>query len=810
MKRYFLSKHSVIIVLLAAFFLRLALSFFGTYRGDFYTFIGWSTRLIFHPLSDFYREWSDYLPGYLYVLFVLAKIGRLFPFVPEEVLYKLPAIISDLFTGFLIYRIVADLKNRRVALWASFAYLFNPAVFANSTLWGQVDSLTILFPLLSLYFFEKSLPLSSFFLAFGFLFKVQAALAVIPILFLFWVKKLGFMRLFSYGAVSVAAIVILFLPFLPFDREITELPLFIVERIKLTLGQYPYLSVNAFNFWGLFGFWKPDREYLSSVFSVIVLSFVSLFSFLRLKGKKEGKWIILALVFAVSFLFFPRMHERHFLPVFAPLAISSVFYPSLWLVYISFSFSYILNLRYSFVWLTEDMREIFSNLTIEFVILVTLVLFVFWLFIVLKGKKDNFWRSLIGFLKNKRKMTNQEYHFPKIRISPHKARLLLVLILLFSFLARVYRLSRPEHEYFDEVYHAFTARLMLHGDPKAWEWWNPHPQGFAYEWSHPPLAKLGMQAGMRIFGENAFGWRFPAALLGTLSVLLVYLLTKEVFDDEIASLFSAFVFSLDGLFLVSSRIGMNDVYVLFFSLLSVYLFIKEKHLFSALALGLAFSSKWSALWVLPVIFSSFFVFRKKLKQSYFWFLVLPPLVYVASYTQMFLTGHSFDIFWGVQKQMWWYHTGLKATHPYTSPWWSWPFLLRPIWLYTTSFADSKVANIYAFGNPLVFWFGIWAVSYCFYQSWRLGLKRLAWIVFSYLVFFVPWSISPRIMFLYHYLPSIPFMSIAIAFVLRKNLRLALPFFVICFFLFVYFYPHLIGMPVSRALDSSYYWLSSWR
>ncbi len=79
---------------------------------------------------------------------------------------------------------------------------------------------------------------------------------------------------------------------------------------------------------------------------------------------------------------------------------------------------------------------------------------------------------------------------------------------------------------------------------------------------------------------------------------------------KLLSLFSAFVFSLDGLFLVSSRIGMNDVYVLFFSLLSVYLFIKEKHLFSALALGLAFSSKWSALWVLPVIFSSFFVFRK--------------------------------------------------------------------------------------------------------------------------------------------------------------------------------------------------------
>ena len=810
MKRFLLSRYGVFIMFLAAFSLRVALSFFGTYKGDFYTFIGWSVRLISRPLPDFYKEWSDYLPGYLHILFILAKIGKLFPSIPEEILYKLPAIISDLFTGFLIYKIVAYLKNRKTAFWVSVLYLFNPAVFANSTLWGQVDSLTVLFPLLSLYFFEKSLPLSSFFLALGFLFKVQAALAVIPILFLFWKNKLSFIKLFSYGIVSILTIAILFLPFLPFGREVSELPLFIVDRIKLTLGQYPYLSVNAFNFWGLFGFWKPDVGYFSSILSVSILSLVSFFSFLRLKQKRGGEYVILALVFAVSFLFFPRMHERHLLPVFAPLAVSSVFYPSLWFVYIFYSFVYLLNLRYAFVWLTEDRLEIFSSLAIELIILAVICLFVFWIFVVLKGKKDNFWESLIRFLKSKKEIVSQEYRFPKVKISPRKARLFLVLILVFSFFTRTYRLGMPDHEYFDEVYHAFTAKLMLHGDPKAWEWWNPHPEGFAYEWSHPPLAKLGMQAGILVFGENAFGWRFPAALLGTLSVLLVYLLAKEIFNDNLASLFSAFVFSLDGLFLVLSRIGMNDVYVLFFSLLSVYLFIKEKHLFSALALGLAFSSKWSALWVLPVIFSSFFVFNKKLRLSYFWFLFLPPLVYLASYTQMFLTGHSFDIFWGVQKQMWWYHTGLKATHPYTSPWWSWPFLLRPIWLYTASFPDGKVANIYAFGNPAVFWFGLFAIFYCLYQARRFGLKKLAWIVFSYLIFFVPWAASPRIMFLYHYLPSIPFMSVAIGFFLRKNLKLSLPLLAVSFWLFVYFYPHLIGIPVQKVIDDSYYWFSSWK
>jgi dolichyl-phosphate-mannose-protein mannosyltransferase len=82
-----------------------------------------------------------------------------------------------------------------------------------------------------------------------------------------------------------------------------------------------------------------------------------------------------------------------------------------------------------------------------------------------------------------------------------------------------------------------------------------------------------MILGMTIFGQNSFGWRIPGALLGVGSVLLVYLLGREIFDDEAIGLLSAGVFSLDGLALVMSRIGMNDSYILFFTLLSVYMFL---------------------------------------------------------------------------------------------------------------------------------------------------------------------------------------------------------------------------------------------
>jgi len=395
-------------------------------------------------------------------------------------------------------------------------------------------------------------------------------------------------------------------------------------------------------------------------------------------------------------------------------------------------------------------------------------------------------------------------------VSQKRAKKLLIIILLFSLFTRFYGLGNPKNEYFDEVYHVFTAKLMLHGDPKAWEWWNPHPEGFAYEWTHPPLAKLGMVVGMTVFGENAFGSRATQAFLGTMSILVVYLITLSLFKDRKMALLASVILSLEGLFLVMNRIGMNDTYLVFFILLSYLFFIKEKNLLSAISLGLAFASKWSALYFLPILPLTHLVLGKKIRLSYLWFLIIPPLVYLTSYTQMFTTGHTWSQFIEVQKQMWWYHTNLDAEHPYTSPAWSWPILLRPIYLYNGPEINKIVQRIYAFGNPAVFWFGLYSLIVAIIISWKEKVKKLGLVIFSYLIFFVPWIASPRIMFLYHYLPSIPFLTIFSAFVLRRFSKLVTPFFVVSILLFVYFYPHWTAINIPEALDRSYYWFSSWR
>jgi len=168
-----------------------------------------------------------------------------------------------------------------------------------------------------------------------------------------------------------------------------------------------------------------------------------------------------------------------------------------------------------------------------------------------------------------------------------------------------------------------------------------------------------------------------------------------------------------------------------------------------------------------------------------------------------------NTFWGMQKQMWWYHSGLNATHPYTSQWWSWPIMLRPVYLYQ-NYQNGLVSNIYAIGNPFFFWIGLLAI----FVSIKIFLKKrilaILILVFNYVVLFASWAFSPRIMFIYHYLPSLPFMAMIFSYILIRYKYFLVPITLVIAMAFLYFFHHWTGMFVPEWLDKTYYWLNTWR
>ncbi|MBI2020350.1 phospholipid carrier-dependent glycosyltransferase [Candidatus Daviesbacteria bacterium] len=382
-----------------------------------------------------------------------------------------------------------------------------------------------------------------------------------------------------------------------------------------------------------------------------------------------------------------------------------------------------------------------------------------------------------------------------------KPTYLLITILVLALFLRLFRIDYPNKFIFDEVYHAFTAKEYLHGSKEAWEYWTTPPPGVAYEWTHPPLAKEIMASSMFTFrSEDGWAWRLPGALLGVLSIYLIYLIGMKLFNNQLISLLSSFIFSLDGLNFVQSRIGMNDIYFITFMLLSLLFFLNKKFFISAIFFGLSISSKWAAIYLIAMYAVLLFKDKQLIKLSFF--VIVAPIIYLLTYIPFFLLGHTPLQFIEVQQQMWWYHTGLKATHDYTSAWWSWPINLKPVW-YFVDYGENTIANIFASGNPALFWMGAASLLLTFWEAAKKRAGNLTIIVLGFLIFWLPWSISPRIMFLYHYAPSIPFLALSLGYQLSKALsdrqtkKLAIALVILIILSFIFIFPFLTAIHIPK-------------
>ncbi|TAK33041.1 MAG: phospholipid carrier-dependent glycosyltransferase [Chloroflexota bacterium] len=195
---------------------------------------------------------------------------------------------------------------------------------------------------------------------------------------------------------------------------------------------------------------------------------------------------------------------------------------------------------------------------------------------------------------------------------------------------------------------------------------------------------------------------------------------------------------------------------------------------------------------------------------------IPAALYVASYGQFFLMGHDLSQFVELQRQMWWYHTNLVATHDYASRWWTWPLLGRPVWFYVDR-TDTTIANIYNLGNPLIWWPILPALVYLAYRYLRNATWASAVILMGYLIQWLPWEASPRIMFFYHMLPSLPFGVLALASSLQQlwgrgklSRRVVLTYLPLVVVSFIFFYPIWTGWPLSFDSFNLRIWVPSWR
>jgi 4-amino-4-deoxy-L-arabinose transferase-like glycosyltransferase len=185
-------------------------------------------------------------------------------------------------------------------------------------------------------------------------------------------------------------------------------------------------------------------------------------------------------------------------------------------------------------------------------------------------------------------------------------------------------------------------------------------------------------------------------------------------------------------------------------------------------------------------------------------LVAVPLgVYFLTYIPYMSLGHSFTEVLRLQRGMFDYHATLKATHPYGSPWYGWPFGYRAVYLYVHNTPTTR-AEIWTFPNLVVFWGGLVALASAVMHTVRTRSAAVGILVVAAAVQYLPWTVVTRVTFMYHYLPVVPFLALLLAWFLVEGAR-GLPYqrqvligtvgLAIAFFFFIY--PILVGweMPI---------------
>src|SRR5690606_26266473 len=79
---------------------------------------------------------------------------------------------------------------------------------------------------------------------------------------------------------------------------------------------------------------------------------------------------------------------------------------------------------------------------------------------------------------------------------------------------------------------------------------------------HPPLGKWMIGAGEWLFGMNPFGWRFAAALIGTLSILVLARVARRMTRSTLLGCFAGLLLALDGLHFLRSPTALLGMLLL--------------------------------------------------------------------------------------------------------------------------------------------------------------------------------------------------------------------------------------------------------
>ncbi len=200
-----------------------------------------------------------------------------------------------------------------------------------------------------------------------------------------------------------------------------------------------------------------------------------------------------------------------------------------------------------------------------------------------------------------------------------KVSLKLILIIILASLLRIPFLDQfPTGITIDEAGQGYSAYSILKTGKDEWGDFLPiNPRGFGdYK---PPVYMYLLVPSIALFGLTEFAVRLPSAIAGILTVIMTYLLVRDLFKNRKLALLASFFIAISPWHIYYSRLGWESNVGLMFFILGIWLFIKglEKSSLmslSVISLGLAGMSYHSFKLLVPlIVVCLIIIFRNELK-----------------------------------------------------------------------------------------------------------------------------------------------------------------------------------------------------
>lgn len=315
-------------------------------------FLPWSDQLSSPDFFSFYLTdagevnlSNDYPPLFMYFLALAGLVAKAFSLSEAGWIFlmKLPAVFCDVVSGLFILKISVLLYNNKklgsknkeyfrekledttgkvplIGVCCMLLYLVNPAIVTDSAWWGQVDGITAMFLVITLYLvMARKDTLAVVCAVVALCFKLQY-IFVAPALGMFYLIKLSkekgelFKKLAKGVGISAVVFLAINLP-LAYVPMKNGYPTFMFDVYFNQVANYSYYTLNASNVFGALdlNFIPLDGSFSSGAWTVFVVLVCCVVVICGMFGKNNVTRIapLGAFTIITVFMFSVKMHERY-------------------------------------------------------------------------------------------------------------------------------------------------------------------------------------------------------------------------------------------------------------------------------------------------------------------------------------------------------------------------------------------------------------------------------------------------------------------------------------------------------------------